>query len=61
MREPQLYTVANPGFCRTSAQPGTQPLYSCYFEAEKSHFAANAPDCDHLGKQEALLGYDLKQ
>jgi hypothetical protein len=60
--ESQGYTRSRtPGFVFTSAQPGTQPLYSCYSGAEKSHFVANTPNCDHLGKQEALLGYDLKQ
>jgi hypothetical protein len=49
------------GFVYRTPQPGTQPLYSCYFESEKSHFAANNSDCDHLGKQEDLLGYDLKE
>jgi hypothetical protein len=49
------------GFVYTAPQPGTQPLYSCYSEAEKSYFAANSQDCDRLGKQEALLGYDLKE
>jgi hypothetical protein len=49
-----------PGFVFTSAQPGTQPLYSCYSEAEKSHFAANSEDCDHAGKIETLLGYVLR-
>jgi hypothetical protein len=49
-----------PGFVFTSAQPGTQPLYSCYSEAEKSHFAANSEDCDHVGKMETLLGYVLE-
>jgi hypothetical protein len=41
--------------------PGTQPLYSWYSESEKSHFRANSQDWDHLGNQEALLGYDLKE
>ena len=49
------------GFVYTAPQPRTQPLYSCYSESEKSHFAANSEDCDRLGKQEALLGYDLKE
>ncbi len=49
------------GFVYSVPQPNTQPLYSCSSESEKSHFAANNPDCDHLGKQEALLGYDLKE
>jgi Ricin-type beta-trefoil lectin domain len=44
----------------STPQPGTQPLYSCYSEAEKSHFAANSEDCDHAGKRETLLGYVLK-
>jgi hypothetical protein len=59
--ESQGYTRSRtPGFVFTFAQPGTQPLYSCYSETEKSHFAANTPDCDQLGKQEALLGYVLE-
>lgn len=49
-----------PGFVFTSAQPGTQPLYSCYSEAAKSHFAANSEDCEHAGKMETLLGYVLQ-
>jgi hypothetical protein len=36
--------------------PGAQPLYRCYSEAEKSHFAANNEDCEHAGKMETLLG-----
>jgi hypothetical protein len=49
------------GFVYSSAQPGTQPLYSCYSAAEHSHFASNDEDCYDLGKREALLGYDLKE
>jgi hypothetical protein len=49
------------GFLFSAAQPNTQPLYRCYSNAEKSHFAANAEDCNGMGKREALLGYDLKQ
>jgi len=49
------------GFVFAAAQPNTQPLYRCYSEAEKSHFAANRDDCDGMGKREALLGYDLTQ
>ncbi len=48
------------GFVYTAPQPGTQPLYSCS-DPDGSHFSANSQDCDHLGKQEALLGYDLKE
>jgi hypothetical protein len=48
------------GFVFTSARPGTQPLYSCYSEAEKSRFAANSEDCEHAGNKEALLGYVLE-
>jgi hypothetical protein len=40
---------------------GLRPAYSFYSESGKSHFAANRPDCEHLGKQEALLGYDLTE
>jgi hypothetical protein len=49
------------GWVFSTPQPGTQPLYRCYSEGEASHFAANSEDCDHAGKMEALLGYDLKQ
>jgi hypothetical protein len=49
------------GFIFAASQPNTQPLYRCYSDAEKSHFAANSKDCNDMGKQEALLGYDLKQ
>jgi hypothetical protein len=49
------------GFVYAAPQPGAQPLYSCYSESDGSHFAANSPNCDHLGKQEAVLGYDLKE
>jgi len=48
------------GFVFSAAQPNTQPLYRCYSDTEKSHFAANAEDCNGMGKREALLGYDLK-
>jgi hypothetical protein len=48
------------GFVYASAQPGTQPLYRCYSEAEHAHFASNSESCDNMGKREALLGYDLK-
>jgi hypothetical protein len=49
------------GWVFSAPLPDTQPLYRCFSEAEKSHFAANSEDCDHAGKMEALLGYDLKQ
>jgi hypothetical protein len=49
------------GFIFSAAQPNTQPLYRCYSDSEKSHFAANRDDCNSMGKREALLGYDLKQ
>jgi len=49
------------GWVFSSPQPGTQRLYRCYSEAEKSHFAANSESCDHAGKMETLLGYDLKE
>jgi hypothetical protein len=47
------------GWVFSTPQPGTQPLYSCYSDSEKSHFAANGEECHHAGKKEALLGYDL--
>jgi hypothetical protein len=49
------------GFIFAAVQPNTQPLYRCYSDTEKSHFAANRDDCSGMGKREALLGYDLKQ
>jgi hypothetical protein len=49
------------GFVYAAPQTGTQPLYSCSSESERSHFTANSPNCDHLGKHEGLLGYDLKE
>lgn len=49
------------GFVYTTAQANTQPLYRCYSDSEKSHFAANRDDCNNMGKREALLSYDLKQ
>jgi hypothetical protein len=49
------------GFIFATTQPNTQPLYRCYSDTEKSHFAANKEDCNGMGKKEALLGYDLKQ
>jgi len=59
--ESQHYTrLRNAGYAYKSAQPGAQPLYRCYSEAEKSHFAANTEACNNQGKSEALLGYDLK-
>jgi hypothetical protein len=49
------------GFLYASSQPNTQPLYRCYSDAEKSHFAAIEESCNGMGRKEALLGYDLKQ
>ncbi len=49
------------GYIFSAAEPNTQPLYRCYSDTEKSHFAANREDCNGMGKREALLGYDLKQ
>jgi hypothetical protein len=49
------------GFIFSAIQANTQPLYRCYSDTEKSHFAANRDDCNGMGKREAILGYDLKQ
>jgi hypothetical protein len=49
------------GFIYATSQPNTQPLYRCYSDSEKAHFAANEEACHGMGRQEALLGYDLKQ
>jgi hypothetical protein len=48
------------GFAFASQEPNTQPLYRCYTDAEKSHFASNREDCQQMGRREALLGYVLK-
>jgi hypothetical protein len=48
------------GFAFTSQEPNTQPLYRCYSDPEKSHFASNREDCHEMGRREALLGYVLK-
>jgi hypothetical protein len=48
------------GFVYSKFQEQTVPLYECVNEREHSHFASNEPDCEKLGKQESLLGYDLK-
>ena len=53
--------LRNAGYVYSSPQPDTQPLYRCYSDSQKSHFAAINEDCGQLGKREALLGYDLKQ
>jgi hypothetical protein len=59
--ESQHYTrLRNAGYVYKAAQPTAQPLYRCYSEADKSHFAANTEACNNQGKSEALLGYDLK-
>ena len=49
------------GFVYAAEQASTQPLYRCFSEAEKSHFAANRDDCDGMGKKEALIGYVAKE
>jgi hypothetical protein len=48
------------GFVFANQEPNTQPLYRCYSDAEKSHFASNREDCHEMGRREALLGYVLK-
>jgi hypothetical protein len=47
------------GFAYVKQEPDSQPLYQCYAEADQSHFASNRSDCEGLGKNEQLLGYDL--
>jgi len=49
------------GFIYATSQPNSQPLYRCYSDSEKAHFAANDDACKGMGRREALLGYDLKQ
>ena len=48
------------GFAFANQESNTQPLYRCYSEAEKAHFASNREDCHQMGRREALLGYTLK-
>jgi len=48
------------GFVFADHEPNTQPLYRCYSDAEKTHFASNREDCGQMGRREALLGYVLK-
>jgi hypothetical protein len=44
------------GFAFADHEPNTQPLYRCYSDAEKSHFASNRDDCGRMGRREACLG-----
>jgi hypothetical protein len=48
------------GFAFSTEVPDTRPLYRCYSDAEKSHFASNREDCQQMGRRESLLGYVLK-
>jgi hypothetical protein len=48
------------GFAFANQEPDTQPLYRCYSDTEKSHFASSRDDCGQMGRREALLGYVLK-
>jgi hypothetical protein len=48
------------GYVFSTEEPDTRPLYRCYSDAEKSHFASNKDDCGQMGRREALLGYVLK-
>ena len=47
------------GWLYVSEQPGSVPVYRCYAEAAKTHFASSAADCEGLGEMEFLLGYGL--
>ena len=54
------YTVLRTaGWIYAQNQPDTVPLYRCYSDADKSHFASNQADCEGIAKPEALLGYAL--
>jgi hypothetical protein len=45
LREPELLPAAQRRLhLRHTAGPNTQPLYRCYSDVEKSHFAANRDD-----------------
>jgi hypothetical protein len=61
LRNPSYRRLRSAGFIFSAAPANTRPLYRCYSESEKSHFAANRDDCNRMGKREALLGYGLKQ
>lgn len=47
------------GWLYAAEQPGAVPVYRCYAEAARTHFASSAPDCEGLGTTEFLLGYGL--
>jgi hypothetical protein len=53
--------LRNVGYVFASQQPHTRPLYRCYADGDKSHFAANDAECGHMGEKKALIGYDLKE
>ena len=58
--KPDYERLRAAGFAFASQEPNTEPLYRCYSDAEKSHFASNKEDCGQMGRREALLGYVLK-
>lgn len=47
------------GWLFAAEQPGTVPVYRCYDEEARTHFASSAQDCEGLGSMEFLLGYGL--
>jgi hypothetical protein len=47
------------GWLYAAKQPGAVPVYRCYGEEVRTHFASSAPDCEGLGSMEFLLGYGL--
>jgi hypothetical protein len=47
------------GWLYAAEEPGTVPVYRCYEEAARTHFASSALDCEGLGTMELLLGYGL--
>jgi hypothetical protein len=47
------------GWLYAAEQPGTAPVYRCYEEEARTHFASSAPNCDGLGTMEFVLGYGL--
>jgi hypothetical protein len=47
------------GWLFAAEEPGTVPVYRCYEEEARTHFASSAPDCEGLGIMEFVLGYGL--
>jgi hypothetical protein len=47
------------GWVYRNPQPSTGPVYRCFSQSEKNHFASSQSDCEGKGTAEWLLGYAL--